>query len=159
MRKISTKPTECRSALFARRRLAAHLEPTQRGWMAARVARHRQPGARQAEQPAQDKQVESPHQAQPRQVKLALVQEPPIQRPVRCQEPKGQAHQQVPRKKPPPTPYQRPVYKKGRRTKGLLPPTNFTITISSRRFSIARRMVFPRYQHHPLKPLADRQSP
>ena len=44
---------------------------------------------------------------------------------------------------PPKAPYQAPVYKKGLRTKPSVAPTNFAIIISSRRFSIANRMVLP----------------
>ena len=43
----------------------------------------------------------------------------------------------------PPAPYQNPRYKKGRRTKLSVPPTNFTTSISARRFSIASLIVLP----------------
>ena len=45
---------------------------------------------------------------------------------------------------PPPSPQNVPRYKNGRQTNASVPPTNLSTAISSLRFSIASRMVFPR---------------
>ena len=43
----------------------------------------------------------------------------------------------------PPRPYQKPLYRNGRRTKASLPPTSFVTSISSRRFWMSSRIVLP----------------